>query len=358
MKVLTSLPKLSELGFGLHYCPLMAMAEYKNGGWSPLRITPMQSLALHPGAKVLHYAQEIFEGLKAFRHENGNIALFRPQMNIARMTRSAQLMSMPPFPEKEFLSGIRDLVAKSKDFVPGRPGALYLRPTMIATSVALGVAPSSEYLFYVVLCPVGGYFGAVDSGTAAKIRLWVSDSYVRAVRGGVGSAKTGANYAASLTAVQHAKKLGFDNVLFLDALERKNIEEMSGMNVFFVEDGVLCTPPLGDTILNGVTRDSIISIAKQKNIKVIEKHISIDHLIKRCEAGDDVEFFACGTGASITAVSELSYKGKTISVRGKDARGAVGPITHQLYTELLGIQFGNQAPPTGHDSSAEWIVNV
>lgn len=345
---LKKLPPTQELGFGLHYAPLMMISEYKNGAWSPLRIEGIRNLEFHPGARCLHYAQEIFEGLKAYKNsKTGKIHLWRPEFNIRRMSQSAEKMIMPVFPENEFLTGMKKLVMESKDFVPDEPGALYLRPTQIGISTNLGVGPAKEYLFYIVASPVGGYFGGLKEGEPASIKLWVSPHMVRACPGGLGSAKTGANYAASLPALHLAKSKGYANVLFLDAILKRNIEELSGMNFFVVEDGVLKTAPLGDTILRGCTRDSILEIARSKGITAREEVLPIDRIIAGIESGKVSEAFACGTGASITSIESLDWNDKIYNL------GTSGPgkITRALYQQLLGEQFGKSTP-----THSEWVV--
>ena len=343
-KVIQELPPLGELGFGQYYGPLMASSEFKGGQWAPLKIQQVDNLKLHPGSKVLHYAQEIFEGLKAFRTPKG-ISLFRAKDNIRRMSRSAEIMQMAPFPESAFFETLCELIKQSDKFVPENPGALYVRPTMIGTSAALGVAPATEFLFYILLSPVGGYFGSVKSDVPAIIRCWISDCHVRAVRGGLGAAKTGANYAASLAGVVHSKKLGFDNVLFVDALERKFFEELSGMNIFVVDRGVLKTPPLGDTILAGITRDTILNIARSLGLKVQEGPIELQSTLQGIQSKSVTEAFACGTGAAITSISEFGYKNERFSLGAEP-----GPISTQLYRELTAQQSGRKAP-----LNAEWI---
>jgi branched-chain amino acid aminotransferase len=350
MTVLKSLSGIRELGFGQYFCPTMAWAHGNvKTGWSELRFRPMEDFNIHPAAKVLHYGQEVFEGLKAFRRADGSIGLFRPRDNIKRMTRSAEIMAMLPFPEDVYLDGIVRLTRELRDFVPNEPGALYLRPTLVGTSPTLGVAPSQDYLFYVLASPVGGYFGDVASDRPSCVSVWVDEQRVRAVRGGLGAAKTGANYAASLRSVAEAKKRGFHNVLFLDALEQRKLEELSGMNVFVVDDGKLITPPLGDTILAGVTRDSLLKMAKDLGIPTREEPIEIERLVSRIESGAAVEFFACGTGASITALREIGWRDRRVLVHG----GEPGPVTTRLYRELLNIQYGR---PTQAPVCDGWIV--
>jgi branched-chain amino acid aminotransferase len=337
---------LSQLGFGKYYGKFMIEAHYKDGAWKPWTLTDLHRFDMHPGSKSLHYAQEIFEGLKAYKQKDG-IFMFRPDANIARMTRSAEYLAMPGYPEKDFMEGLKALVAKLSHLTPDLPGSLYLRPTMIGNSNSLGVAPASEYVFYVLACPVGGYFGDVSSDKPATVSIWISDKHVRAAKGGLGAAKTGANYAASLRAVAESKKLGFTNVMFLDAHERRYLEELSGMNVFIVEGGVLKTPPLGDTILAGVTRDSVIKIAKSLGITVQETPIAIDELLSGLAKGTVTEAFACGTASVITSIAELGWRGERVRV----ADGQAGPVATRLYQTLSGIHAGTVKP-----IDANWLV--
>ena len=348
IQTLKDLPPVGELGFGRHYAPLMAISDYKDSKWGPVKLGPLKTLDVHPGARCLHYAQEIFEGLKAYKNsKTGKVHLWRPNFNIRRMSRSAEIMIMPPFPEDVFLNSMRDLVAQSLKFVPDSPGALYLRPTCVGVSSSLGVAPAQEYSFYILASPVGGYFGGVKADEPSSIRLWVSPEKVRAAHGGVGSAKTGANYASSLPALSYAKSKGFENVLFLDAVDKKNIEELSGMNFFVVEDGILKTSPLGDTILQGCTRDTILTLGSKLDIPTREEKLPIDRIAQGIRSGSVTEAFACGTGASITAVGELNWKDEKLTIAG----GKPGKFTRKLYTQLIGEQFG-LLPPT----DPSWIV--
>ena len=330
-----------ELGFGQYYAPKMLFAKYEKGAWGPLKLQDTQPLSLHPGARVLHYAQEIFEGLKAFRAKNG-IHLFRPHDNIRRMSLSAEILAMPAFAESAFLEGLQTLVRESEKLIPGEPGALYLRPTMIGTSTTLGVAAATEYEFFVLASPVGGYFGKLPPGQPASISLWISPSHVRAFRGGVGKAKTGANYAASLRGITEGRKLGFNNTLFLDGVSQRFVEELGGMNFLIVEDGVLKTSPLGDTILNGVTRNTLMKLAELEKIPVREEAIDVNEMIAGIRAGRITEAFACGTGASVSSIRELGWKGEKIAV--EQASGP-GKITCLLYKKLVDIQFGRSEAP-------------
>ena len=349
MNIVEHLPPLADLGFGKYFAPEMILARYEKNQWHPWKKVSVHDFHLAPTAKVLHYAQEIFEGLKVFRSASGSMALFRPEENIKRMTRSAEILAMPPYPEKEYLESMRVLSRACAHLIPEEPGALYLRPTMIATDSTLGVAPSTEYLFYILASPVGGYFGATKSDVPACVSILATKDYVRACPGGLGAAKTGANYAASLLAVSEAKKKGFQNVLFLDAIQHQNLEELSGMNIFIVDKGVLKTPKLGDTILAGITRDSLLQLAKAEGIAVQETDIGIDALMTGLKSGQITEVFACGTGASVTAVTELGWKGEKHPVGDKHP----GPLTTRLYRSLLDIQ--TQRKP---GLKPDWLVQI
>ncbi len=338
-------PPLRDLGFGKYFCPWMATSTYENGRWSNFQIEAASDLKLSPAAKALHYGQEIFEGVKAFLQPS-KIALFRPDANIKRMTHSAEVLSMPAFPEKDYLAAMKALIQKCKAYVPPEPGALYLRPTMVATTPTLGVAPATEYTFFILASPVGGYFGEVKSDSPAAISVLITEKFVRAVRGGVGSAKTAANYAAGMRAVAESKKLGFTNTLFIDAIEKKYIEELSGMNIFVVEKGILKTPLLNDTILAGVTRDSILKIAKDLGIKASEESISVDQLIGGIQKGEINEVFACGTAAVITAITEMGWQGKRLQV----SKGEAGELTSILYKNLLDVFYGRK-------ERSDWFVS-
>lgn len=339
-----------ELGFGQYFCELMVYSEYSNGKWSEPEFKSAESFSLSPAAKVLHYAQEIFEGLKAYRSSNGSIQLFRPDANIKRMTRSAELMAMPPFPESLFLEQMVKLVQKYEHMIPELPGSLYLRPTMIGTGTSLGVAASNSYAFYIMACPVGGYFGDVMPDKPASVGVQVTQKYTRAAPGGIGSAKTGGNYAASLRAISEAKADGYSNVMFLDAIQKRFVEELGGMNVFAVyKSGNLVTPPLGDTILAGVTRDSVLKMAHHLGINALEAPIDIYELCEGLKNGDVLEVFACGTAASITSIKELGFEGQRIKVGSGDA----GPTATKLFLELTQIQSGKKTPPI-----PEWCLKL
>jgi branched-chain amino acid aminotransferase len=349
MKVLENaaqMPPLGELGFGKFFAPLMATAEYRDGAWHSSQIVKTQDLDLSPASKVLHYGQEVFEGLKVFRSNKG-LSLFRPDRNIQRMAASAEILAMPPVPADLYLKALKDLSRQLESFVPPEPGALYLRPTLIGTTPTLGVQSASEFLFFVLASPVGGYFGDLKLERPASIDVLVTKKYVRAVRGGLGRAKTAANYAASLRAVSEAKKQGFANILFLDAIHQSDLEELSGMNVFVVEGGTLKTPRLGDTILEGVTRDTILALARASGIRCEESTISMSQLIRGLETGLVTELFACGTASSVTSITQLGWDGKRLKV----GNGEPGELSTRLFRMLTDTQYGRLNP-----LDSQWIV--
>lgn len=345
---MVKLPPTERLGFGQILAPIRVQSVYKEKKWGPLEYIDDPSIPLHPGAKVLHYAQEIFEGMKVYKTKN-KLNLFRPDANINRMGVSSEIMAMPKFPEPLFMEALFEITKRCQDWIPEEPGTLYLRPTMIASTPTLGVAPSSEYLFYIICSPVSGYFGGAKSDQPAVISVLATKDYVRAVRKGLGRAKTGANYAASLRAVNEAHQKGYNNVLFLDALKQTDIEELSGMNVFVVENNVLKTPPLGDTILAGVTRDSLIELGNQLGILVKEELLPLERILEGSQSGVVTEFFACGTGAAVTGIGKIGFLGRDYVI----GHGQPGPITTQLYKALTDIQFGRTQPKT-----SDWIRSI
>lgn len=324
----------AQLGFGKIFTDRMFIAEWKSGqGWVDARIEPYAPFSLDPACLVLHYAQEIFEGLKAYRWQDGSIALFRPEMNARRFNRSAERMCMPEVPEKLFLQGIEELVRLEADWIPSSAGtSLYIRPTMIAVEPVLGVKPSDHFYFYVILCPVGAYY----AGGFNPVKIMVEDRYVRAVPGGTGEAKTGGNYASSLKAGLEAKKKGFDQVLWLDGLERRYIEEVGAMNMFFAYDNTVVTAPLEGSILNGVTRNCVLSLAGELGFSVEERRVEIDTIMADIGSGAITEAFGSGTAAVITPVGALCYKEQQLDIGG----GGVGKLTQRLYDHLTGIQTG------------------
>lgn len=321
--------------FGRVFTDHMVTIEYApDRGWHNGKVRPHATLQLDPATLVLHYAQEIFEGMKAYRLPDGGATLFRPDANARRFRNSANRLAMEPLPEELFIESVRALVRLDQKWIPATDGAaLYLRPFMIATEVLLGMKPSAEYLYCVVACPVGSYF----KGGSPAVTLWVSDQYTRAAPGGTGDAKCGGNYAASLAAQAEATREGCDQVVFLDAVERRWVEELGGMNVFFVfDDGSIQTPPLTGTILPGITRDSLIVLARDMGLTVREERYSIDQWQEDATSGRLREAFACGTAAVVTSIGKV--KGRQYNFTIGD--GGAGPVTGRLKAALLDIQNG------------------
>ncbi len=335
----------SKLGFGKIFTDYMLTMRYKNGAWDEPRIEPYGPVAFDLATTVFHYAQGIFEGLKAFRNEAGEVRVFRPEENFKRMNRSAERMCIPQIDEKKVLEGMFELLRLEKDWIPTAPGtALYIRPSIIATNVALGVHASSEYLFFIILSPVGSYY----AHGLAPTRLLVEDYYTRATVGGTGEAKCIANYAVSLKAGEEAEKKGFDQVLWLDANEKKYVEEVGSMNMFFVIDGEVVTPELVGSILPGITRKSSIELLRAHGYKVSERRVSIDEVIEAQKNGKLNEAFGTGTAAVISPVGMMEYKGTDYVVNG----GEMGEITKWLYDTITGIQSGRLPDPFG------WVVKL
>lgn len=333
---------LADPGFGRVFTDHMAVVQYSEGkGWHSARIQAREPISTDPASSVLHYAQEIFEGMKAYRLPDGGIGLFRPAANARRLQLSAQRMAMPELPEEIFLESVRALVRTDKDWVPTIPdGALYLRPFVFASEVFLGVKPASEYIYAVIASSVGSYW----KGGVRAISLWASQTYTRAAPGGTGAAKCGGNYAASLVALAEASRQGCDQVVFLDAAERRWVEELGGMNIFFVfDDGRLRTPPLGGTILAGITRDSLIQLARDQGLTVEEAPYSIDEWRADAESGRLVEAFACGTAAVVTPIGSVKGEGFGVTI----GSGGTGQLTERLRRQLTDIQFGRTPDPHG-----------
>ncbi|MGE5527853.1 MAG: branched-chain amino acid aminotransferase [Patescibacteria group bacterium] len=332
----------AALGFGRYYADRMLVRYYRAGrGWEDPRIERYHDLALDPAARVLHYSQEIFEGLKAYPSDDGRILLFRPERNAARFNRSAARMCMPTLPEEEFLACVSALVLAEKRWLPRAPGtSLYIRPTMIGHEPALGVHPSSDYIFYIILSPVGAYF----KEGFKPVRLYVEEEYVRAAVGGVGDVKTGGNYAASLLAGAKAEEKGFSQVLWLDARERRYVEEVGAMNMFFVFGGRrLVTPALNGSILAGITRDSVLRLAAALGYEAEERPIAIDEVVEGIQNGSLTEAFGAGTAAVVAPVGSLHYQGRDYPITGEQA----GPVARRLFDELVGIQYGRLPDPFG-----------
>jgi branched-chain amino acid aminotransferase len=331
----------SKLGFGKIFTDHFFNIKYKESqGWYDPMIEPYRPLQLDPTAMCLHYGQEIFEGLKAYRGKDGSIYLFRPTENIKRMNTSAERMCMPQMDEDLFFEAIKKLVILERDWVPrGEGTSLYIRPTMIATEAALGVHPADEYLFFIVVGPVGAYYPQGFSPT----KMFVSQEHVRATKGGTGHIKAAINYAASLYASRIATNKGYTQVLWLDAIENKFIEEVGTSNIFFVIGDELITPPLAGTILPGVTRNSVIKLARHLKIKVQERPITINEVIESSKTGKLSEAFASGTAAIVSPVGQLHFQGKDYFIN----RGKTGPLAEKFYNEILQIQYGLKDDPFG-----------
>lgn len=337
---------VADPGFGKVFTDHMVVIDWEEGkGWHNATIGPRGPLSLDPAASVLHYAQEIFEGLKAYRLADGSMALFRPDANARRFNQSAERLAMPSLPEETFVEAIKELVRADTDWFPTvEGGSLYLRPFMIATEAFLGVRPAKQYKFIVIASPAGNYF---KSGAPA-VSIWVSD-YTRAAPGGTGAAKCGGNYAASLVPTAEAFERGHDQVLFLDAAEHRWIEELGGMNLFFAfDDGRLITPPLTGTILPGITRESIIALARDEGLSVSEEPYSLDAWKADAASGKLVEAFACGTAAVVTPVGRVADRDGEFTI----GSGGPGQLTSKLKDRLVAIQRGSAPDPHG------WVVKL
>lgn len=324
----------SKLVFGKQFTDRMFIMEFdRPKGWHSARIAPYAPFSLDPAALVLHYAQEIFEGLKAFRRPDGSIALFRPMDNIQRFNRSARRMCMPEVDEAFFFKALKELIRLEADWVPHSEGtSLYIRPTMIATEPVLGVKPADQYFCYIILSPVGAYY----KGGLNPVKIWISDEYIRVAPGGTGEAKTGGNYAASLYASTEAGAQGYDQVLWLDAVHRKYVEEVGSMNICFLYDGKVVTSPLKGTILDGITRRSILTLIREMGLEIEERALSVDEILEGAENGRLQEAFGTGTAAVVSPVGQFTYRNRTVSL----SNGRIGELTQKLYNTLTGIQYG------------------
>lgn len=325
---------LANPGFGNYFTDHMVdLCWSVKGGWHRPRVSPYGPIQLEPSAAVLHYAQEIFEGLKAYRHEDGSIWTFRPEANAARMQRSAYRLALPELPVQHFIDSLKQLIAVDGDWVPSAPEtSLYLRPFMFAKEAFLGVRPANKVAYYLIASPAGAYF----SGGVNPVSIWLSDHWSRAGKGGTGAAKTGGNYASSLLPQAEAAEHGCAQVLFLDSVEGKYLEELGGMNVVLVyKDGTLVTPE-SDSILEGITLESVLQLARDRGHKVEQRKVTIDEWRVGVESGDIVEVFACGTAAVITPIGEL--KSDTFTVG--DITAPPGELTMSLRQELTDIQYG------------------
>lgn len=334
------------MGFGTIFTDYMFNMDYSpQQGWHNPRIEPYGPIAMDPSTMVLHYGQAIFEGLKAYRTKAGNIQLFRPQDNLRRLNKSGHMLCMPELDEEFVLNALIQLVKIEKDWVPGAPGtSLYIRPAIIATDPYLGLRSSNTYRLFIVLSPVGAYYPEGFN----PVKIWVTTEYVRAVRGGVGQAKTAGNYAASLYATELAQKDGYTQVMWLDGVNLKYIEEVGSMNIFFVIGDTIVTPELNRSILSGVTRDSVIKLARSWGVEVIERKIGIDEVYEAQASGELQEVFGSGTAAVISPVSNIKFDGKEITI----GNGNVGPLSAKLFQSLTDIQYGKA------DDPFDWILPI
>ncbi|MDO4419913.1 MAG: branched-chain amino acid aminotransferase [Ruminococcus sp.] len=339
-------PDETKLGFGKIFTDHMFIMDYTEGkGWHDPRIEPYHNLELSPASMVFHYGQEMFEGLKAYRGADGKARLFRPDMNGKRTNDTNKRLCIPELPVEDFVEAVKAVVKVDEDWIPTAPStSLYIRPFIIATDDFLGVAPSKTYMFIIILSPSGAYY---ESGLA-PVGIWIEDDYVRAVRGGIGFAKTGGNYAASLAAQVKAHDGGYSQVLWLDGVERKYIEEVGAMNIFFKIDGKVVTPALSGSILPGITRNSVITLCKDWGLEVEERKISVDELIEAQKTGKLEECFGSGTAAVISPVGTLRYKDDVMQI----GDGTTGKLSQKLYDTVTGIQNGTVEDKFG------WVVNV
>ncbi len=334
------------LGFGKIFTDHMFIMNYTEGqGWHDPRIVPFQNISLSPAAMVYHYGQEMFEGLKAYKGDNGEVYLFRPDMNAKRTNVTNDRLCIPNIPEEDFVQAVKAVVDIDRDWIPTTPGtSLYVRPFIIATDEFLGVAPSHTYMFMVILSPSGAYY----SSGLAPVGIWIEDEYVRAVRGGMGFAKTGGNYAASLIGQVKAHNEDYSQVLWLDGVERKYIEEVGSMNIFFKIDGKVVTPALNGSILPGITRNSTIQLCKDWGYEVEERKISVDELLEAQKNGKLEEVFGTGTAAVISPVGKLRYVDDVMLINN----GEIGELSQKLYDTMTGIQYGKLEDKFG------WRVKV
>ena len=336
----------NHLGFGKLFTDHMLVMEYhKETGWQEPEIKPYGNFSLDPATMALHYGQEIFEGLKAYKTSDGHTLLFRPEDNFKRMNKSGERLCIPPLDTKKAFASLLELIKLDDAWIPTEEGtSLYIRPTIISIDPFLGVKASESYLFFIILSPVGAYY----SSGLEPVKIYVEDEYVRAVKGGTGFTKCAGNYAASLAASEKAKHLGYSQVLWLDGLHHKYIEEVGSMNIFFVIDNVLVTPALEGSILPGITRNSVLQYAAYKDIKVEERRLSIEEVLDASKSGKLNECFGSGTAAVISPVGELRSGNTNIIINN----GKMGPIAEMMYNDITGIQYGKIADPFG------WVVEV
>jgi len=339
-------PKDNKLNFGVDFTDYMFNMDYNpDAGWHNARIEPYAPMIMEPSTMVFHYGQAVFEGLKAYKTSSGKIQLFRPEQNFARLNQSNRRLCIPEIDSSFALDALKELITLEKLWVPGAPGtSLYIRPTIIATDPYLGVRASYTYRYFIILSPVGAYYPEGFN----PVKIWVTKKHVRAVRGGVGEAKTAGNYAASLYAGEQASREGYTQVLWLDGVEQQYIEEVGSMNIFFAIDNTLITPELNGSILPGITRDSVIALAKHWGLTVIERKISIDEIIETQQQGKEMEIFGTGTAAVISPVGLIRYQNQDYVIN--DSK--VGALTQKLYDAITGIQYGHA------DDPLKWVVPV
>ncbi len=336
----------TKLGFGHIFTDHMFIMNYDTGlGWHDARIVPFGDITLSPAAMCLHYGQEIFEGLKAYRTADGSVQLFRPEENFKRMNVSCDRMVIPPINEADVLEALKTLVKVEEDWVPHTEGAsLYIRPYIFATDPYVGVRPADHYMFIIILSPSGAYY----STGLNPVKIYVEKKYVRAVRGGTGFAKTAANYAISLKGQQEAHEQDYEQVLWLDGVEQKYVEEVGSMNIFFVIDGEVITPELTGSVLPGITRKSVLQLCESWGMKVSERRITIDEVAKAYDEGKLDEVFGTGTAAVISPVGHLKWGDKVMEIGGNK----IGPVSQRIYDTMTGIQWGTIEDPFG------WIVKI
>lgn len=338
-------PDYSKLGFGKYFTDHMLVMTYGDGKWNEPEIIPYDDFRMDPCTNVLHYGQGIFEGLKAYKTPDGEITMFRPYDNMRRMNKSAERLCMPAFDADVAVNAIKELIKIDADWIPTAPGtALYIRPTMIANDKMLGVHAAHNYIFYVILSPVGSYY----AHGLAPTKIMIEETYVRAPIGGTGECKCMGNYAASLLAGELANAQGYDQVLWLDGKDRKYIEEVGAMNIFFVIDGVVVTPALVGSILHGVTRHSTIELLEKYGYKVEERRISVDEVVAAHKEGRLNEVFGTGTAAVISPVGVLRYHGEDLIINNNE----MGPISRFAYDKLTGIQYGRE------EDSFGWVYKI
>ncbi|MBO8157006.1 MAG: branched-chain amino acid aminotransferase [Bacillaceae bacterium] len=340
-------PDPSELQFGKHFTDHMFVMDYhQEKGWHAARIAPYERLTLDPASLVFHYGQAVFEGLKAYRSPDGRVLLFRPEQNIKRLNETCKRMCIPPLDEEAVLEGLKQLIEIEKDWVPDEEGtSLYIRPFIMATEPYLGVRPSNAYKFLIILSPVGAYY---SSEQLSPVKIYVENEYVRAAKGGVGHVKTSGNYAASLLAQKKAQEIGYDQVLWLDAQEKKYVEEVGSMNIFFKINGEVVTPKLNGSILRGITRQSTIELLEHWGIPVREERISMEDLYQAHQKGALEEVFGTGTAVVISPVGELNWDGRKMTVNNFKT----GELAYKIYESITNIQYGKQDDPFG------WTVEI